>query len=96
MYNCNLPNCKDKQIAKSTISTVKGDPDVTFHLVLTVFFFYLQLLFAIFGVRDFLPSNELIRWLADKVCTEKEWESFCSDIIFVVCGFDKAQLNEVS
>ena len=52
-------------------------------------------MFAIFGVRDFLPSDSIIHWLAKYVCSEKDLESFCSGILFVICGFDKKQLNEV-
>ncbi|CAH3018896.1 unnamed protein product [Porites evermanni] len=48
----------------------------------------------LFGVRDFLPSDAIIRWLAKKVCSDKDLETFCSDIIFIICGFDKKQLNE--
>lgn len=54
----------------------------------------IQDLFEIFGIRDFLPSNFIIRWLAKYVCSDKDLETFCSDIIFIICGFDKKQLNE--
>ena len=30
------------------------------------------------------------------MCSEKDLETFCEDIIFVICGFDKKQLNMVS
>ena len=56
----------------------------------------MQRWFDFFGVRDFLPSDAIIHWLAKHVCAEKELETFCSDIIFIICGFDKQQLNEVS
>lgn len=54
----------------------------------------IEILFDIFGVRDFLPSDAIIHWLAKHVCSDKDLETFCSDIIFVICGFDKKQLNE--
>ena len=56
----------------------------------------MQFLFEIFGVRDFLPSDDIIHWLAKCVCSEKDLESYCSDIIFIICGFDKKHLNEVN
>ena len=56
----------------------------------------MQILFEIFGVRDFLPSDDIIHLLAKCVCSEKDLETYCSDIIFIICGFDKKQLNEVS
>ena len=59
-------------------------------------FFFMQILFDIFGVRDFLPSDAIIHWLAKHVCSDKDLETFCSDIIFIICGFDKKQLNEVN
>ena len=56
----------------------------------------MQFLFEIFGVREFLPSDSIIHWLAKYVCSEKDLETFCADILFIICGFDKKQLNEVS
>ena len=56
---------------------------------------YSQGLFKIFGIRDFLPSDFIIHWLAKYVCSLEDLETFCSDIIFVIAGFDKKQLNEV-
>ena len=56
----------------------------------------MQFLFEVLGVRDFLPSDDIIHLLAKYVCSDKEFETFCSDIIFIICGFDKKQLNEVS
>lgn len=47
-------------------------------------------------MRDFLPSDAIVRWLADYVCSEADLETFCEDLIFVICGFDKKQLNKVS
>ena len=47
-------------------------------------------------MRDFLPSDFVIRWLADYVCSEEDLDTFCEDIVFVICGFDKKQLNRVS
>ncbi|XP_073257563.1 lysosomal acid lipase/cholesteryl ester hydrolase-like isoform X1 [Porites lutea] len=54
----------------------------------------IEILFELLGVRDFLPSDVIIHWLAKHVCSDKELETFCSDIIFIICGFDKKQLNE--
>lgn len=75
-------------------SLFKQPAGIDIFLSCCVFFF--QDLFKFFGVRDFLPSDRVIRWLADYVCSEKDLETFCEDIIFVICGFDKKQLNMVS
>ena len=64
--------------------------------ILFIYLIFSQDLFKIFGIRDFLPSDFIIRWLAKYVCSDKDLETFCSDIIFIICGFDKKQLNEVS
>lgn len=50
-------------------------------------------LFAVLGVRDFLPSDDIIRWLATYVCKPTDLEEICSNIIFLICGFDISQLN---
>eukprot|EP00794_Sanderia_malayensis_P012755 gene12755-14062_t len=53
----------------------------------------LKLLFKILGVRDFMPQSWLIKWLASHICTLSLGETACEDIIFILCGFDKAQMN---
>ena len=63
---------------------------------LCVSFLFIQDLFKIFGIRDFLPSDFIIHWLAKYVCSEEDLETYCSDIIFIICGYDKKQLNEAS
>ena len=35
-------------------------------------------------------------WLADLACNEKIGEELCANIAFLLCGFDKAQINEVT
>ena len=59
-------------------------------------FFCPQFLFEVFGVRDFLPSDDIIHWLATYVCKPSDLKELCSNIIFIICGFDKPQLNMVS
>ncbi|PFX17933.1 lysosomal acid lipase/cholesteryl ester hydrolase-like [Stylophora pistillata] len=53
----------------------------------------LEDLFVIFGVRDFLPSNDFIHWMATNVCEPPELRLICSSVIFLLCGFDVPQLN---
>ena len=52
-------------------------------------------MFKIFGVRDFLPSNSAIKWLAQNVCSKEDLKTLCSNALFIIAGFDKKQLNEV-
>ncbi len=56
----------------------------------------LQLLLKILGIKDFAPSNWLMKWLADTICDYKLTDSICSDVIFLLCGFDTKNLNSVS
>lgn len=53
----------------------------------------LEFLFKLLGVRDFLPSDFLIHWLADHVCDEHVLDLICSNIVFLIAGYDKTQLN---
>ena len=48
----------------------------------------------IFGIHEFLPDLEIIKFLGRTVC-DSETRIFCEDILFILCGFDRAQLNAV-
>ncbi|KAK3701539.1 hypothetical protein QZH41_020526, partial [Actinostola sp. cb2023] len=52
--------------------------------------------FKIFGIRDFLPSNDVLRILSDLLCGHKIVRVVCSDILFLIAGMDTKQLNEAS
>lgn len=51
---------------------------------------------SLFGDREFLPQscvlNELNRILCENKITNK---LICENILFLMCGFDRPQLNEV-
>lgn len=46
------------------------------------------------GIGEFLPSNTLMDCLASLFCNEGGLQGICSNILFVLCGFDEAQLNK--
>merc|ERR1711894_425033 len=46
------------------------------------------------GIGEFLPSNWFMDLLADLFCNEGIFQGVCSNILFLLCGFDEAQLNE--
>jgi lysosomal acid lipase/cholesteryl ester hydrolase len=46
------------------------------------------------GLGEFLPSNGLMDCLASLFCHEGGLQGICSNILFVLCGFDEAQLNK--
>lgn len=47
-----------------------------------------------FGIGEFLPSNLLMDCLASLFCHEGVTQGLCTNILFVLCGFDSAQLNQ--
>ncbi|XP_005180854.1 lipase 3-like [Musca domestica] len=55
----------------------------------------LALLLKLIGAHEFLPSNEFISLFTQIVCDENSFtEEICSNVIFLVAGFDKQQMNE--
>lgn len=53
----------------------------------------IELLFDIFGVRDFLPSDSVIKWLARNVCSKEIPVILCENIMFILGGYDEKQMN---
>jgi len=47
---------------------------------------------AFFGEEDFMPSDWLVHILAGSVC--KEVPELCADVVFLLCGFDVANMND--
>ena len=41
-----------------------------------------------------MPSNQLMDFLAELICDEDSLPQVCGSIMYLLCGFDKAQLNE--
>ncbi|EDO29518.1 predicted protein [Nematostella vectensis] len=54
----------------------------------------IEFLFKVLGVRDFLPTDDLMRVLADLVCRPDYIRVVCSDFLFLIAGMDRSQLNE--
>jgi lysosomal acid lipase/cholesteryl ester hydrolase len=53
----------------------------------------LDFLMELMGVGEFLPSNLLIDCLATLFCHETITQGLCTNILFILCGFDEAQMN---
>uniref|UniRef100_A0A8C5RWH0 AB hydrolase-1 domain-containing protein n=1 Tax=Laticauda laticaudata TaxID=8630 RepID=A0A8C5RWH0_LATLA len=47
----------------------------------------------IFGTKQFLPQNALIKWLATHVCNRVLLDDLCGNFFFVLCGFNEKNLN---
>lgn len=49
-----------------------------------------------FGANEFLPQNKVLQFLSKYGCELTDAERYiCENTVFVLCGFDKAQYNEV-
>jgi len=46
------------------------------------------------GSGEFLPSNFIMDFLASYVCDSSSLELACESVLFLLCGFDEAQLNQ--
>ena len=57
----------------------------------------LQEILDLLGHGEFLPNDELMKILAQFVCPfDREVEDICEDVIFIICGYDKSNINIVS
>lgn len=55
---------------------------------------YLYSMFKFIGVHEFLPSNSLIKSIERKICGNMILtQLICSNILFLLCGFNYKQLN---
>lgn len=53
----------------------------------------LNVLFKLFGVDEFLPSNAVIRFLAETVCRGSVSRYVCLNMVFLLTGCDIQQMN---
>ncbi|XP_034050301.1 gastric triacylglycerol lipase [Thalassophryne amazonica] len=51
------------------------------------------LVWDLFGRRNFLPQNYIIKWLAENVCAKEYLSEICGNIFFILCGFNEKNLN---
>ncbi|XP_054838600.1 putative lysosomal acid lipase/cholesteryl ester hydrolase [Eublepharis macularius] len=51
------------------------------------------LLKEVFGTKQFLPQNSIIRWLATHICDHILLDDLCGNIFFLLCGFNERNLN---
>ena len=58
--------------------------------------FITQFLMELMGVGEFLPSNLLMDCLASLFCHETITQGLCTNILFILCGFDEAQVERES
>ncbi|XP_060097278.1 lysosomal acid lipase/cholesteryl ester hydrolase [Heteronotia binoei] len=51
------------------------------------------LLKEVFGTKQFLPQNFIIKWLATHVCVHSLLDDLCGNVFFLLCGFNERNLN---
>jgi len=51
----------------------------------------IRFLFGSLGIRDFMPSTRLIKWISANVCPEELVA--CDNILFLISGYDTSNLN---
>jgi hypothetical protein len=56
----------------------------------------LQLLMALFGKYEFMPSDALVKWFAANFCDHAVEDLVCESIIFLFAGVDVSNMNAVS
>jgi hypothetical protein len=49
------------------------------------------------GVYEFMPRSELLTLIGQALCNDKAITvDLCSNVLFLIAGYDSAQLNKVS
>eukprot|EP00794_Sanderia_malayensis_P011943 gene11943-13179_t len=52
----------------------------------------IKFLFGSLGIRDFMPSTKLVKWISSHVCPEEL--TVCDNVLFLVSGYDISNLNK--
>ena len=52
-------------------------------------------MFDVFGIMEFLPSDELMHVLATLVCPVPGLDDICGNALFLIGGYDKSNMNYV-
>ncbi|KAL7990444.1 hypothetical protein Chor_013874, partial [Crotalus horridus] len=52
--------------------------------------------FILFGRKEFLPKTYFGTLFSTKVCSQEALASICSNLLFVLCGFNEGNLNMAS
>ncbi|XP_036022866.1 lysosomal acid lipase/cholesteryl ester hydrolase [Onychomys torridus] len=47
----------------------------------------------LFGHRQFFPQNAVLKWLSTHVCTHVVMRELCTNVFFLICGFNEKNLN---
>ncbi|XP_057634400.1 lysosomal acid lipase/cholesteryl ester hydrolase [Chionomys nivalis] len=47
----------------------------------------------LFGHKQFLPQSAVLKWLSTHVCTHVVLKELCTNVFFLICGFNEKNLN---
>lgn len=56
---------------------------------------FLFILQDLFGHKQFLPESVVLKWLSTHVCTHVIMKELCTNVFFLICGFNEKNLNVV-
>lgn len=56
---------------------------------------FLFILQDLFGHKQFLPESSVLKWLSTHVCTHVITRELCTNIVFLLSGFNEKNLNAV-
>ncbi|CAO2585255.1 Lysosomal acid lipase/cholesteryl ester hydrolase [Lemmus lemmus] len=51
------------------------------------------LLEDLFGHQQFLPENAIMKWLSTHICTHVILKELCTNVFFLICGFNEKNIN---
>ena len=56
---------------------------------------FTKVILDLFGDGEFLPNDQLMKFLAKEVCPS-DLDVVCANVLFLICGFDEKNTNDVS
>ncbi|GAB5578315.1 lipase member K isoform X1 [Prionailurus iriomotensis] len=80
------------KFSTSPLNKLGDFPDFLFKVSVNIFEGVFSLK-DLFGVKQFLPQNAVLKWLSTHVCSRVILKELCGNALFVLCGFNERNLN---
>ncbi|XP_017770539.1 PREDICTED: lipase 3-like [Nicrophorus vespilloides] len=89
------PEYNDKIIAHFSLAPIAFMKHMTSPLlqIVSIFPGGLEAALKVIGMNEFLPNDGLLSNVSEAWCDKSILQSVCTNAIFVLCGFNKAQMN---
>eukprot|EP00111_Clytia_hemisphaerica_P020066 TCONS_00059161-protein len=90
---------RNQDLAKKINKMVALAPVATVNNILGAFKYFakaktpLKYLFKLMGVKQFLPTSFLTKYLAKMICAKEYLNNICAGFIFIMAGFDTSNMN---